>query len=92
MSKLNSLYIKFTYTFVGLDGEPEEKSYMLYLSYIISIESTSNHHLKITLYNNKNILIDLGLNNKTATIMDDILDLSAVGSDYNVYNISSIDS
>ena len=92
MSKLNSLYIKFTYTLVGLDGEPEEKSYMLNLSYIISIESTSNHHLKITLYNNKNILIDLGLNNKTATIMDDILDLSAVGSDYNVYNISSIDS
>ena len=29
--------------------------------------------------------------NKASNIMDDILDLSAVGSDYNVYNISSID-
>mgnify|MGYP001223583993 FL=1 len=92
MSKTNSPYIKFTYTLVGIDGEPEEKSYMLNLSYIISIESTSNHHLKIIMYNNKSILIDLGLNNKASIIMDDILDLSAVGSDYNVYNISSIDS
>ena len=92
MSKINSPYIKFTYTLVGLDGEPEEKSYMLNLSYIISIESISNHELKITIYNDKNIVIDLGLNNRASLIMDDILDLSAVGSDYNVYNISSIDS
>ena len=92
MSKINSPYIKFTYTLVGLDGEPEEKSYMLNLSYIISIESISNHELKITMYNDKNILIDLGLNNRASLIMDDILDLSAIGSDYNVYNISSVNS
>ena len=92
MSKANSPYVKFTYTLVGLDGEPEEKSYMLNLSYIISIESTSNHQLKIIMYNNKNILIDLGLNNRASLIMDDILDLTAVGSDYSVYNISSINS
>ena len=92
MSKINSPYIKFTYTLVGLDGDPEEKSYMLNLSYIISIESTSNHELKITMHNDKNILIDLGLNNKASLIMDDILDLSAIGADYNVYNISSINS
>ena len=92
MSKINSPYIKFTYTLVGLDGEPEEKSYMLNLSYIISIESTSNHELKITMHNDKNILIDLGLNNRASLIMDDILDLSAIGSDYNVYNISSVNS
>ena len=89
MSKINSPYIKFTYTLVGLDGEPEEKSYMLNLSYIISIESISNHELKITMHHDKNILIDLGLNNRASLIMDDILDLSAIGSDYNVYNISS---
>ena len=41
--------------------------------------------------NGKIVLIDLGINNKASIIMDDILDLSAVGSDYNVYNISSID-
>ena len=29
MSKTNSPYIKFTYTLVGIDGEPEEKSYIL---------------------------------------------------------------
>ena len=92
MSKINSPYIKFTYTLVGLDGEPEEKSYMLNLSYIISIESISNHELKITMYKDKNILIDLGLNNRASLIMDDILDLSAIGSDYNVYNISSVNS
>ena len=40
--------------------------------------------------NNKIILIDLGVSNKASEVMDDILDLSAVGSDYNVYNISSI--
>jgi len=40
--------------------------------------------------NNKVILIDLGINNKASSVMDDMLDLSAVGSDYNVYNISSI--
>ena len=41
--------------------------------------------------NEKVILIDLGVNNKAASIMDGILDLTAVGTDYNVYNISSID-
>ena len=41
--------------------------------------------------NNKIIIIDLGNTNKASSVMDDILDLSAVGSDYNVYNISSID-
>ena len=92
MSKINSPYIKFTYTLVGLDGEPEEKSYMLNLSYIISIESISNHELKITMHHDKNILIDLGLNNRASLIMDDILDLSAIGSDYNVYKISSVNS
>ena len=44
------------------------------------------------MHNDKNILIDLGLNNRASLIMDDILDLSAIGSDYNVYNISSVNS
>ena len=91
MLKTNSPYIKFTYTLVGLEGEPQEKSYMLNLSYIVSIESTSNHDLKIIMNNNKVILIDLGLNNKASDVMDDILNLTATGSDYNVYNISSIE-
>ena len=90
MSQANSPYIKFTYTLIGLEGEPQEKSYMLNLSYIVSIESITNHEIKITMSNGKIVLIDLGLNNKASMVMDDILDLSAVGSDYNVYNISSI--
>ena len=45
----------------------------------------------MSVYNNKVIVIDLGANNIASEVMDDILDLSAVGSDYNVYNISSID-
>ena len=92
MSKVNSPYIKFTYTLIGLKGEPQEKSYMLNLSYILSIESITNHEIKITMSNGKTVLIDLGLNNKASVIMDDILDLNAVGSDYNVYNISSSDN
>ena len=92
MSKVNSPYIKFTYTLIGLKGEPQEKSYMLNLSYILSIESVTNHEIKITMSNGKTVLIDLGLNNKASVIMDDILDLNAVGSDYNVYNISSSDN
>ena len=76
---------------IGLGGEPQEKSFMLNLNYVISIECISNQDLKIIMSNEKVILIDLGVNNKAASIMDDILDLTAVGSDYNVYNISSID-
>ena len=86
----NSPYTKFTYTLVGIEGEPQEKSFVLNLNYVISIESTSNHELKIVMVNNKIIIIDLGNTNKASSVMDDILDLSAVGSDYNVYNISSI--
>ena len=85
----NSPYTKFTYTLVGRKGEPQEKSFVLNLNYVISIESTSNHELKIVMVNNKIILIDLGSDNKASEVMDDILDLTAVGSDYNVYNISS---
>ena len=91
ISNVNSPYTKFTYTLVGINGEPQEKSFMLNLSYVVSIECTSNHDLKIVMSNNKIILIDLGLENKASSVMDDILDLSAVGSDYSVYNISSID-
>ena len=40
MSKSNSPYIKFTYTLIGLKGEPQEKSYMLNLSYIVSVSYT----------------------------------------------------
>ena len=87
----NSTYTKFTYTLVGRKGEPQEKSFVLNLNYVISIESTSNHELKIIMVNNKVILIDLGISNKASAVMNDILDLSAVGSDYNVYNISSIE-
>ena len=76
---------------IDVKGEPQEKSYMLNLSYIVSIESLTNHEIKITMNNGKIVLIDLGLNNKASIVMDDILDLSAVGSDYNVYNISSVD-
>ena len=91
ISNTNSLYTKFTYTLIGLGGEPQEKSFMLNLNYVISIECISNQDLKIIMSNEKVILIDLGVNNIAASIMDDILDLTAVGSDYNVYNISSID-
>ena len=79
MTKSNSPYIKFTYTLIGLKGDPQEKSYMLNLSYIVSIESLTNHEIKITMNNGKIVLIDLGVNNKASIVMDDILDLSAVG-------------
>tara|TARA_B100000029_G_C16871234_1_gene703135 strand:+ start:77 stop:358 length:282 start_codon:yes stop_codon:yes gene_type:complete len=91
ISNINSPYIKFTYTLVGINGNPQEKSFILNLSYVISIECSGNHNLKIIMSNGKVILIDLGPDNKASTVMDDVLDLSAVGSDYNVYNISSID-
>ena len=74
MSQANSPYIKFTYTLIGLEGEPQEKSYMLNLSYIVSIESITNHEIKITMSNGKIVLIDLGLNNKASMVVDDILD------------------
>ena len=39
--------------------------------------------------NNQIINIELGRDYKAAELIDEILDLSAEGVDYNVYNISS---
>ena len=89
MSDLYSSFVKFTYTIVDPKGIPERKCYLLNLNFIVNIESGNNNDIKIYMSNNKIIDIELGRDYNASKLMEEILDLSAEGSDYNVYNISS---
>ena len=91
MSDLYSSFVKFTYTIVDPKGIPEQKCYLLNLNFIVNIESGNNNDIKIYMSNNKIIDIELGRDYNASKLMEEILDLSAEGSDYNVYNISSSD-
>ena len=89
MSDLYSSFVKFTYTIVDPKGIPDQKCYLLNLNFIVNIESGNNNDIKIYMSNNKIIDIELGRDYNASKLMEEILDLSAEGSDYNVYNISS---
>lgn len=91
MSDSYSPFVKFTYTILDLEGLPQQKSWLLNLSYVISIESGNNNDLKIFLNNNQIIEVELGRDYNAATLMNEILDLSAEGLDYNVYKINSFE-
>ena len=91
MSDSYSPFVKFTYTILDLEGLPQQKSWLLNLSYVISIESGNNNDLKIFLNNNQVIEVELGRDYNAATLMNEILDLSAEGLDYNVYKINSFE-
>jgi hypothetical protein len=91
MSDSYSPFVKFTYTILDLEGLPQQKSWLLNLSYVISIESGNNNDLKIFLNNNQVIEVELGRDYNAVTLMNEILDLSAEGLDYNVYKINSFE-
>jgi len=91
MSDTYSPFVKFTYTVLDLDGCPQKKSWMLNLSYIVSVESGNSNDLKIYMENNQIITIELGRDYDASKLLDKLLDLSAEGLDYNVYKINSFE-
>ena len=91
MSDTYSPFVKFTYTLLSPDGRLEKKSWMLNLSYIVSVESGNANDLKINMVNEQIITIELGSDYDASKLLDELLDLSAEGLDYNVYKINSFD-
>ena len=91
MSDTYSPFVRFTYTVLDLDGCPQKKSWMLNLSYIISAESGNSNDLKIHMANDQLITIELGRDYEASKLLDELLDLSAEGLDYNVYKINSFE-
>ena len=91
MSDTCSPFVKFTYTILDLDGRPQKKSWMLNLSYIVSVESGNSNDLKINMANDQVVTIELGRDYDASKLLDELLDLSAEGLDYNVYKINSFE-
>ena len=91
MSDTYSPFVKFTYTLLDLEGRPQKKSWMLNLSYIVSVESGNSNDLKIYMTNDQVITIELGRDYDASKLLEELLDLSAEGLDYNVYKINSFE-
>ena len=91
MSDTYSPFVKFTYTVLDLDGRPQKKSWMLNLSYIVSVESGNSNDLKIYMANEQVVTIELGRDYDASKLLNELLDLSAEGLDYNVYKINSFE-
>ena len=91
MSDTYSPFVKFTYTILDLEWRPQKKSWMLNLSYIVSVESGNSNDLKIYMANEQNITIELGRDYDASRLLDELLDLSAEGLNYNVYKINSFE-
>ena len=91
MSDTYSPFVKFTYTVLDLEGRPQKKSWMLNLSYIVSVESGNSNDLKIYMANEQVITIELGRDYDASKLLEELLDLSAEGLDYNVYKINSFE-
>ena len=89
MSDTYSPFVRFTYTILDLDGRPQKKSWILNLSYIVSVESGNSNDLKISMANDQVVTIELGRDYDASKLLDELLDLSAEGLDYNVYKINS---
>ena len=91
MSDTYSPFVKFTYTLLSPDGRLEKKSWMLNLSYIVSVESGSSNNLKIYMANEQVVTIELGRDYDASKLLNELLDLSAEGLDYNVYKINGFE-
>ena len=89
MADIYSSFVRFTYTVLNPDGLPQKKSHLLNLNYIVNIESGDNNDFKIHMANDQQINIEVGKDNDVSKLINDILDYSAEGIDYNVYNVNS---
>ncbi len=81
--------VKFSYTILNPDGAPDQKSWIINLSYIIAIEATGQNDLKLYLSNDQIISIELGTDLSNSDVMEEILSTKAVGNDYSVYRINA---
>ena len=86
---IKSPFVKFTYTVLGRNDLPEIKSWIINVTNIVSIHSSSNKDMEIYLSNNQIVNINLGKDYNSNKVMDEILKLKAVGLDYNVYKINN---
>ena len=84
-------FVRFTYTILDPDGRPCQKSLVVNLSYIISIEARPSNDLKIFLTNNQVISIELGDLLDANEILEEILSTSAAGSEFCVYKIDTFE-
>ena len=91
MAEYNSKFVKFTYTILDPHGLPQSKSWIINLSFVISVEATAANDLRIILSNNQIISIDLGREIDANEVMDEILSTSAKGKNYSVYKIDSFE-
>jgi len=91
MSDTYSPFVKFTYTILDPDGLPQQKSWLINLSYVVSIESGNNNDLKLFMSNDQVIIVELGHDYVSSEVMAEILDFSAEGLDYSVYKINSFE-
>ena len=74
MSDTYSPFVKFTYTVLDLEGRPQKKSWMLNLSYIVSVESGNSNDLKIYMANEQVITIELGRDYDASKLLEELLD------------------
>jgi len=91
MSGMHTPFIKFTYTILNPDGLPQQKSWIINTSYIISVEADASNDLNIYLSNQQVISVTLGEGLDAGEIMNEILSMSAAGLDYSVYKIDSFE-
>jgi len=84
-------FIRFTYTVLNPNGLPQQSSWIVNCSYIVSIEANASNDLKLFLTNNQMITVNLGSHLDANSIMNEILQMSAAGLEYSVYNIDAIE-
>jgi N-acetyl-beta-hexosaminidase len=81
--------IKFSYTLLNPDGVPYQKSWIVNLAYVVTIEASGSNDLKLYLRNDQVVSIELGEEQGAEEVMEEILSLSAVGHNYSVYRINT---
>ena len=87
----DSPFVKFTYTILDLDGHPQNKSWLLNLTYVVSVESGNSNDIKVYMANDQVVTVELGKDYDASHLLDELLDLSAEGLDYSVYKINSVE-
>ncbi len=89
MSDFINPLVKFSYTILNPDGTPHQKSWIINLSYVLSIEASGQNDLKVFMSNDQVVNIELGNEMNNDEVMDEILSMSAAGNDYSVYRINA---
>ncbi len=84
-------FIRFTYTVLNPNGLPQQNSWIVNCSYIVSVEANASNDLKLYLTNNQLITVNLGSDLDANNIMNEILQMKATGLEYSVYKIDFLE-